>query len=92
MLISDRYEIIEKVVLGKITRKEVMFELNKFRQQIYRLIKLYHFECKEGFIHKNRGKPNSILAFFLLISPLMTFLIISYVFIFFSFSILKLKL
>ena len=50
------YEIIEKVVNGNITRKEAMFELNKSRQQIYRLINIYHLKGKNGFIHGNRGK------------------------------------
>ena len=53
-----KYEIIEKVVIGLITRKEAMCELNMSRQQIYRLIKLYNFKGEEGFIHGNRGKEN----------------------------------
>ena len=52
------YKIIENVVNGNITRKEAMIELKKSRQQIYRLIKLYHAEGKEGFVHKNRGREN----------------------------------
>lgn len=52
------YEIIEKVVNGSITRKEAMFELNKSRQQIYRLINIYHLKGKNGFIHGNRGKKS----------------------------------
>lgn len=52
------FETIDKIVQGIITRKEAMVELNKTRQQIYRLIKIYHKEGKEGFIHKNRGKSN----------------------------------
>ena len=61
------YEIIEKVVNGELTRKEAMFELNKSRQQIYRLINLYHSKGKSGFIHGNRGnnpynkKDNSLI-------------------------------
>lgn len=50
------YNIIGKVVNGDITRKDAMFELNKSRQQIYRLINLYHSEGEKGFIHKNRGR------------------------------------
>ena len=50
------YETIEKVINGLITRKEAMFELNKSRQQIYRLINIYYSEGKQGFIHKGRGK------------------------------------
>ena len=53
-----KYEIIEKVVNGLITRKEAMFELDMSRQQIYRLIELYKSKGKDGFIHKNRGKSN----------------------------------
>ena len=52
------YEIIEKVVNGNISRKEAMFELNKSRQQIYRLINIYHSKGKNGFIHGNRGKKS----------------------------------
>lgn len=50
------YEIIGKVINGEMTRKEAQFELDKSRQQIYRLILIYLKEGKEGFIHKNRGK------------------------------------
>ena len=50
------YETIVKVINGILTQKEAMFELNKSRQQIYRLIKLYYSKGKEGFIHGNRGK------------------------------------
>lgn len=53
------YEVIDKVVNGKLTRKEAMFELNKSRQQIYRLINIYNKEGQEGFIHKNRGKNST---------------------------------
>ena len=49
---------IEKIVNNEITRKEAMNELNLSRQQIYRLVKLYYSEGKNGFIHKNRGKGN----------------------------------
>lgn len=52
------YHIISKVVNGNITRKEAMFELNKSRQQIYRLINIYHSEGEKGFIHGNRGKTS----------------------------------
>ena len=50
------YDIIDKVVNGELTRKEAMSELNKSRQQIYRLINIYHNEGQDGFIHKGRGK------------------------------------
>lgn len=53
------FEIIKKVVNGNITRKEAEFELNKSRQQIYRLINIYKSEGEDGFVHKNRGRSNS---------------------------------
>lgn len=52
------YETIDKVVNGLITRKEAMIELNKSRQQIYRLINIYLSEGENGFIHGNRGKKS----------------------------------
>ena len=55
---KKKFEIIEEVVKGKITRKEAMIELKLSRQQIYRLIILYNSKGQEGFIHGNRGKPN----------------------------------
>lgn len=55
---KNTYNIISKVVDGTITRKEAMFELNKTRQQIYRLIIIYNTEGEKGFIHKNRGKSS----------------------------------
>lgn len=55
---KNTYDIIKKIIDGNITRKEAMFELNKSRQQIYRLINIYHNEGEIGFIHKNRGKTS----------------------------------
>ena len=55
---QKKYEIIEKVINGEMTRKEAMIELNLSRQQIYRLIKLYSSKGQDGFIHGKRGKPN----------------------------------
>lgn len=52
------YNTISKIVDGSLTRKEAMFELNKSRQQIYRLITIYNNEGEQGFIHKNRGKES----------------------------------
>ena len=56
MVLNDKeqhtFEVIDKVVNGKMTRKEAQFELDKSRQQIYRLILIYLNEGKEGFIHK----------------------------------------
>lgn len=51
-----KYDTIEKVVNGEITRKEAMSELNLTRQQIYRLIIIYHNDGKNGFSHKNKNK------------------------------------
>ena len=55
---NEKYNIIEQVINGTLTRKEAMYKLKKSRQQIYRLINLYHSEGQEGFIHGNRGKNN----------------------------------
>lgn len=52
----EKYDTIEKVVNGEITRKEAMSELNLTRQQIYRLIIIYHNDGKNGFSHKNKNK------------------------------------
>lgn len=53
---KKKYETIEKVVNGEITRKEAMAELSLTRQQIYRLIIIYHNDGKNGFSHKNKNK------------------------------------
>ena len=53
-----KYEIIEKVINGFITRKEASIELKLSLKQIDRLKNIYHSEGKEGFIHKNRGKES----------------------------------
>lgn len=55
---QKKYEIIEKVVNNKITKKEAEGILNLSRKQINRLINVFNTEGKEGFIHKNRGKRN----------------------------------
>lgn len=55
---SQKYEIIEKVVNGLMTRKEASIELKLSLKQIDRLKNIYHSEGKEGFVHKNRGKAN----------------------------------
>ena len=54
-----KYETIEKVINGEITRKEASAELNLSLKQIDRLKKNYLNEGKKGFIHGNRGKINS---------------------------------
>lgn len=53
-----KYETIEKVANGLMTRKEAKEELNLSLKQIDRLKKIYFSEGEEGFIHKNRGKTN----------------------------------
>ena len=50
-----KYEIIEQLVLGNITRKESSFELNLSLKQIDRLKKKYYQFGETGFAHKNRG-------------------------------------
>ncbi len=51
-----KYDTIEKVINGEITRKEAMAELSLTRQQIYRLIIKYHNDGINGFSHKNKNK------------------------------------
>lgn len=53
-----KYEVIEEIINGTITRKEARLKLKKSRQQIYRLINLYYSEGEMGFIHGNRGKTS----------------------------------
>lgn len=55
---NKKYEIIEKVINGFMTRKEASIELKLSLKQIDRLKKLFITEGKNGFIHKNRGKEN----------------------------------
>ena len=55
---NKKYETIEKVVKGFMTRKEASIELNLSLKQIDRLKKIYHSEGKEGFVHKSRGREN----------------------------------
>ena len=51
-----KYEVIENIVNGNITRKEAIVELGLTRQQIYRLIIKYRDEGEQGFSHKGKGK------------------------------------
>ena len=53
-----KYEIIEKVINGCMTRKEAKVELNLSLKQIDRLKALYIAKGKEGFTHGNRGKTS----------------------------------
>lgn len=53
-----KYEIIDKVIKGKMTRKEASVELDLTLKQIDRLKKIYITDGENGFIHGNRGKAN----------------------------------
>lgn len=53
---EKKYNTIEKLEKGELTRKEASFELDLSLKQIDRLRVIYHKEGKTGFIHKNRGK------------------------------------
>lgn len=57
-----KFETIEKLVNGSITRKEASIDLDLSLKQIDRLKNIYYSEGEFGFIHKNRGKksPNKI--------------------------------
>lgn len=55
---NKKYETIEKVVNGFMTRKEASIELKLSLKQIDRLKNIYHSEGKDGFIHGNRGREN----------------------------------
>ena len=52
---EQKYNTIEKLEKGNLTRKEASFELGLSLKQIDRLRKIYHTNGKEGFIHKRRG-------------------------------------
>ena len=53
---EKKYNIIEKLENGKITRKETKYESGLSFKQIDRLRIVYRTEGMKGFIHKNRGK------------------------------------
>lgn len=55
---KKKYETIEKVINGLMTRKEASIELKLSLKQIDRLKSIYHSKGKDGFIHGNRGKVN----------------------------------
>ena len=55
---EKKYNIIEKVENGKMTRKEAKYELDLSFKQIDRLRIIYRTEGMKGFIHKNRGKSS----------------------------------
>lgn len=53
---NKKYETIEKVVNGFMTRKEASIELNLSLKQIDRLKNIYHSEGKEGLFIKAEEK------------------------------------
>lgn len=55
---KNKYETIEKVVKGDMTRKEAAKDLEYSLKEIDRLKKIYLEKGKEGFMHGNRGKTN----------------------------------
>lgn len=54
-----KYETIDKVIKGKMTRKEASVELDLTLKQIDRLKKIYITDGEKGFIHGNWGKANT---------------------------------
>lgn len=55
---QKKYEIIKKVVNNEISKRDAENQLNLSRKQINRLITVFKEQGRNGFIHKNRGKPN----------------------------------
>ena len=53
-----KYETIEKLVNGLMTRKGASVDLDLSLKQIDRLKNIYNSVGEDGFIHKNRGKEN----------------------------------
>lgn len=53
-----KYETIDKVFKGDMTRKEASIELDLSLRQIDKLKIKYILYGEKGFIHGNRGKPN----------------------------------
>lgn len=53
-----KYEVIGKVIKGKMTRKEASIELGLSLRQIDKLKRKYVAGGETGFIHGNRGKDN----------------------------------
>ena len=62
LMLSDKekkkYNIIEKLENGEITRKEAKYESGLSFKQIDRLRIVYRTEGMNGFIHKNRGNTS----------------------------------
>lgn len=55
---KKKYEIVDKVINGKMTRKEASVELDLSLRQIDKLKRKYIVDGEAGFIHGNRGKAN----------------------------------
>ena len=67
---QKKYDIIEKLEKGKLTRKEAAYELDLSTKQIDRLRKIYHNFGEKGFIHKSRGKVPHNKKIYLIIDEL----------------------
>lgn len=65
-----KYETIERLEKGELTRKEAAYELNLSLKQIDRLRIIYHMDGKDGFIHKGRGKIPHNKKIYLIIEKL----------------------
>ena len=50
----EKFEVIEKIIQGKMSKKEASLQLHLTIRQINRLIIKYHQEGEKGFIHKNK--------------------------------------
>lgn len=55
---QKKYDTIQKVVNGEITKQDAEKILDLSRRQINRLIHIFIKQGKEGFIHKNKGRSN----------------------------------
>ena len=55
---QKKYDTIQEVVNGEITKDDAEKKLDLSRRQINRLINIFLKQGKEGFIHKNKGKLN----------------------------------
>lgn len=55
---EEKYNVIQKVVIGEYTKQEAVEELGIGIRQINRLIIKFENEGKEGFVHKAKGKES----------------------------------
>ncbi len=67
---AKKYDTIEKLEKGELTRKEAAYELNLSLKQVDRLRIIYHTDGKDGFIHKGRGKIPHNKKIYLIIGEL----------------------